>query len=236
MLVFRSYAHLNAPVAELVDAPDSKSGSARSAGSSPARGTNYKRWFEQLSSSLPSQKLPLMIETQRLILRRWRQEDLAPFADMNADPKVMEFYPACLTREESRSFIERTEQKFETNGFGFWALELKDGRFIGFVGLNIPSFEAAFTPCVEIGWRLGKDFWGNGYATEGAKAVLTYAFHEAVLSEILSWTYRGNVRSRKVMERIGMKHNQKEDFDLPTLPESHVLRPHVLYRIKAQTL
>jgi RimJ/RimL family protein N-acetyltransferase len=176
------------------------------------------------------------MQTQRLILRRWQQADLEPFAQMNADPEVMEHYPSCLTKDESQLFIQRAEEKFETNGFGFWALELKENsQFIGFVGLNIPNFEAAFTPCVEIGWRLGRGYWGKGYASEGAKAALDYALAPARLKEILSWTYEGNLRSRKVMERIGMIHDPKEDFNHPSLSEGHPLSRHVLYRIKSPT-
>ncbi|MDF5719948.1 MAG: GNAT family N-acetyltransferase [Rhizonema sp. PD37] len=173
------------------------------------------------------------METERLVLRRWLEEDLEPFAQMNADPQVMEYYPACLSKEQSELFVRRAEEKFAENGFGFWAIELKEiGAFIGLVGLNIANFEAAFTPCVEIGWRLGRIYWGQGYATEGANASLNHAFNQAKLSEVLSWTYSGNIRSRKVMERIGMTHDPQEDFDHPALPEGHVLRPHVLYRIK----
>jgi RimJ/RimL family protein N-acetyltransferase len=174
------------------------------------------------------------METERLILRRWREGDLEPFARMNADPAVMEYFPSCLTRDESQLLIQRIEEKFEANGFGFWALQLKENnQFIGFAGLNIPDFETSFTPCVEIGWRLAKNYWDRGYATEAAKAALAYAFSAAKLGEILSWTFAGNMRSRKVMERIGMRYNPHEDFNHPTLSEGHPLSRHVLYRIKS---
>jgi RimJ/RimL family protein N-acetyltransferase len=172
------------------------------------------------------------METERLILRRWKAADLDKFAEMSASPEVMEYFPARLSRDESHQFIRWAEDKFERQGFGFWATELKStGAFIGFVGLNVPNFKAAFTPCVEIGWRLAKEHWGNGYATEAANACLDYAFNQAGLTEILSWTYRGNLRSRHVMERIGMQRNPIEDFDHPALPANHSIRPHVLYRI-----
>jgi RimJ/RimL family protein N-acetyltransferase len=175
-----------------------------------------------------------LLKTDRLLLRRWQKHDLLPFAKINTDPGVMEFYPSCLSIEESQQFIDRAEEKFERDGFGFWAIEGKaTNEFMGFVGLNIPNFDAAFMPCVEIGWRLGKKYWGNGYATEGARVVLNYAFNQAGLKEVLAWTNHGNKRSRKVMERIGMRHAPNDDFDHPSLPEGHSLRPHVLYRISA---
>lgn len=172
------------------------------------------------------------METGRLILRRWRSGDVAPFAEMGNDPKVMEFYPSLLSTAESEAFIQRAEKNIEKNGFGLWAAEIKEtGAFIGYVGLNIPAFEAAFTPCVEIGWRLAKAYWGKGYATEAAHACLRYAFDKAGLEEVLSWTYTGNHRSRKVMERLGMEPHPLREFAHPLLAEGHPLRPHVLYRI-----
>ena len=173
------------------------------------------------------------METDRLLLRRWKPSDVEKFAAMSADPKVMEYFPSCLTREECEIFIERAEEKFETQGFGFWAAELKATEsFIGFVGLNIPNLDTNFTPCVEIGWRLAKEHWGFGYATEAAKACLSFGFNQAKLAEILAWTTRGNHPSRKVMERLGMHHDPAEDFDHPGVPVGHFLRPHVLYRIR----
>jgi ribosomal-protein-alanine N-acetyltransferase len=173
------------------------------------------------------------MKTDRLILRRWRESDLAPFAAMNADPVVMEYYPACLDANESRDFIARVERKFETQGFGLWAATLKEsGAFIGYIGLNVPTFDTAFTPCVEIGWRLSRDQWGNGYATEGARACLDFAVTTANLGEVLSWTFAGNMRSRRVMERIGMKRDITRDFEHPDLPPGDRLRPHVLYRVQ----
>lgn len=170
------------------------------------------------------------MDTERLRLRRWREEDIAPFAALNADPEVMEYFPACLTEEETRGLVGRMEGKFEKNGFGLWAVETKNsGAFIGFVGLNTPDFEARFTPCVEIGWRLARAHWGKGYATEAAKVALNYAFHTAKLPEVLSWTYEGNTKSRQVMERLGMQRDTSRDFLHPALPDGHRLRPHVMY-------
>ncbi|MGP8251811.1 MAG: GNAT family N-acetyltransferase [Terracidiphilus sp.] len=173
----------------------------------------------------------MAIETERLILRMWRREDRVPFARMNSDPAVMEFMPALLTRAESDALADRIEAHFAANGCGVWAAELREtGEFIGFVGLWIPRFEAHFTPCVEIGWRLAAGHWGKGLATEGARAAVGQAFGELGLKKLVSFTAVGNVRSRRVMGKIGMTHDAADDFDHPDLPEGHWLRRHVLYR------
>jgi len=175
-----------------------------------------------------------MLETSRLILRRWRDSDRDPFAALNADPRVMRFFPAVLSRAESDRAVDRIEARFETQGFGLFAAELRQGgAFIGFIGLWTPDFEAAFTPCVEIGWRLAAEYWNRGLATEGARAVVKYGFDSLRLSEIVSFTTVANVPSRRVMEKIGMTRSPEDDFDHPKLPESHPLRPHVLYRIRS---
>ena len=175
----------------------------------------------------------MAITTQRLILRRWREEDREPFARLNCDPAVMEFMPALLTRAESDAMVDRIEAHFAAHGFGLWAAELRGtGEFIGFIGLSIPRFEAHFTPCVEIGWRLAQEHWGKGLATEGGQAVVEYAFRDLGLVELVSFTSVGNLRSRRVMEKIGMTHDAADDFDHPVLPEGHWLRRHVLYRKK----
>ena len=176
------------------------------------------------------------LTTDRLILRRWREFDREPFARINADPRVMEFMAAILTREESDRLADRIEHHFVEHGFGLYAAELRDERwFIGFIGLAIPSFEAAFTPCVEIGWRLSAEHWGKGLATEGARAVVGEAFDNLQISELVSFTVPGNLRSRRLMEKIGMTHNPADDFDHPSLPEGHPLRRHVLYRLGRTT-
>jgi RimJ/RimL family protein N-acetyltransferase len=184
---------------------------------------------------IPPGDLPLQIETKRLLLRRWLPADRATFAQLNADPQVMEFLPQLLTRAESDDFADRIERHFEQHGFGFWAVEA-DGvaPFIGFVGLAVPRFEAAFTPCVEVGWRLAAQYWGHGYASEAAAAAMQFAFQHLGLDEIVSFTVPENWRSRRVMERIGMRHDPAEDFDHPSLPAGHRLRRHVLYRLNAK--
>lgn len=151
---------------------------------------------------------------------------------MNADPRVTEFLPTRPDRRATEAMIARTEASFATNGFGLWAVELREsGTFAGYVGLQRPAFQAPFTPCVEIGWRLSPDEWGKGYATEGAGAVARYGFETLALEEILSFTVPANVRSRRIMTKLGMTHDPREDFDHPLLPEGHPLRRHVLYRM-----
>lgn len=172
------------------------------------------------------------IRTARLVLRRWRTEDRIPFARMNADPRVMEHFPGLLSTQESNAQADRIEAHFNKLGYGFWAVELKDiAPFIGFIGLAVPRFEAPFTPCVEIGWRLAAEYWGQGIASEGAKAALEYGFNVLKLKEIVSFTVPANIHSRRVMEKLGMTHDPKDDFDHPLLAEGHPLRRHVLYRV-----
>jgi RimJ/RimL family protein N-acetyltransferase len=176
--------------------------------------------------------LPRELRTERLLLRRWRPQDREPFAQLNADPRVVEFLPGPLTQQESNERAARIEAHFQEHGFGVWAVDVPGiVPFAGFVGLSVPRFHAHFTPCVEIGWRLSAEYWGRGYATEGAKAALAFGFDELQLDEIVSYTVPDNVRSRRVMERIGMTHDAAGDFDHPVLPEGHRLRRHVLYRI-----
>lgn len=176
--------------------------------------------------------LPREIRTERLRLRRWLPTDLAPFAAMNANPRVTEYLPTPLTRQESDAFVARAEAHFEHHGFGHWAVEIIDvAPFAGFVGLSNPRFDAPFQPCVEIGWRFPVEHWGHGYATEGARAVLAFGFEVIGLEEIVSFTVPANARSRRVMEKIGMTHDPADDFDHPLLPVGHPLRRHVLYRI-----
>jgi RimJ/RimL family protein N-acetyltransferase len=172
------------------------------------------------------------LTTDRLILRRWREADREPFQAINDDPRVMEFFPAVLTPRESEEAIVRIEQHFERHGFGLYAAELIETRaFIGFVGLSVPTFEAPFMPAVEIGWRLAYAHWGRGLATEGAHAVVRHAFETLELRGLVSFTSTANLRSRRVMESIGMTHDTAADFDHPGLPEGHPLRRHLLYRL-----
>lgn len=171
--------------------------------------------------------------TDRLILRPWREEDRTEFARMNADPRVMEFFPARLTRSESDAMLDRVTAHWEKRGFGWWALELREtGAFLGFTGLLVPSFTAHFTPCVETGWRLLAEHWGQGYATEAARASLNHGFNRQGLQEIVSFTAATNLRSRRVMERLGMTRDPADDFDREVIPMGHPLRPHVLYRVR----
>lgn len=171
------------------------------------------------------------LTTERLVLRPWRTEDREPFAALNADPVTMDRLPTLLSREESDAFADRIEATLGERGWGLWAVEIPDrAAFAGFVGLNVPGFEADFTPCVEIGWRLHRDHWGHGYATEGARAVLDHAFTVVGLDEVVSFTSVGHDASRHVMEKIGLR--RVGEFDHPRLAD-HRLERHVLYRLAA---
>jgi len=174
-----------------------------------------------------------MIRTERLLLRAWDKDDVDPFAKMNADSRVMEFFPACLSYEESAALVDRIEKSFREHGIGLFAAELaSEQQFIGYIGLSVPNFKAHFTPCVEIGWRLSADYWGRGLATEGARAVVRHAFGTLRLDALVSFTVPANVRSTRVMEKLGMTRDPADDFDHPNLPDGHPLRRHVLYRLK----
>jgi RimJ/RimL family protein N-acetyltransferase len=172
------------------------------------------------------------LRTERLVLRAWRKADRVPFAALNADPEVMEHFPATLTAEQSDAMVDRIEQMWATSGFGLWTVdEQASGNFIGYVGLSSPTWQAHFTPCVEIGWRLARSAWGQGYATEAASAAMQWAFDSIELprDELVSFTVVGNLRSRRVMEKLGFERDPGDDFDHPSLPDwEH--RRHVLYR------
>jgi RimJ/RimL family protein N-acetyltransferase len=170
--------------------------------------------------------------TERLLLRRWRSADRAPFAALNADAEVMRHFPAPLTAAQSDALIDQIEFGLERDGWGLWALELRTtGSFIGFTGLARATFDAHFTPAVEIGWRLAREAWGHGYATEAARAAARFGFEDLALDELVSFTAVANLRSRAVMRRLGMTHDPAEDFDHPRVPEGHAARRHVLYRL-----
>ncbi|BBK35988.1 N-acetyltransferase [Allostella sp. ATCC 35155] len=172
------------------------------------------------------------LRSDRLLLRPWREEDRRPFAALNADPLVMEHFPATLDRPASDALAERIAAHFDGHGWGLWALEVPGVTpFAGYVGLAVPRFDAPFTPAVEIGWRLAREHWGQGYASEGARRVLDFAFDEAGLAEVVSFTVPANRRSWRVMERIGMVRDPDGDFDHPLLPVGHALRRHWLWRI-----
>jgi RimJ/RimL family protein N-acetyltransferase len=173
------------------------------------------------------------LKTSRTLLRAWRDEDLEPFARLNADPEVMRWFPSVLTRDTSDALATRIRARLAEDGWGLWALEVPGvSKFCGFVGLNKVPFEASFTPAVEIGWRLDQPWWGRGYATEAASACVEFAFETLGLDEIVSFTTTLNNRSRGVMERLGMTHDPKGNFDHPGIPVGNPVRPHVLYRLK----
>ena len=176
---------------------------------------------------------PVTIRTSRCILRPWREEDLEPYVLMNADPRVMEYFPSTLSREESNRQAHLMMKEIRENGYGFWAVEVPDvAPFIGWIGLRKVDFSAHFTPAVEIGWRIAFDYWGHGYATEGARACLQYGFETLKLNEIVSFTALANKRSQRVMQQIGMHYSPADDFDHPKLTADCKIRRHVLYRIK----
>jgi RimJ/RimL family protein N-acetyltransferase len=168
------------------------------------------------------------IRTERLVLRRWSDDDRGDFEALNADPMVMATIGPVMTRAESDAFLNRIEQRFDEHGFGLWCVEL-DGRSIGFTGFMVPWFRDG----VEIGWRIRSEHWGNGYAPEAARACLRSGFDELGFDEVISFTAAGNTRSRRVMEKLGLRRDPDADFDHPGVPDGSPLRPHVLYRITA---
>jgi len=174
------------------------------------------------------------LRTARLLLRAWRDEDLEPFAAMNADPAVREHFPGGpMARGESDALVERFQARWREDGHAPWAVErLADGVSIGFIGLLTVHFEAHFTPALEVGWRLARDAWGNGFATEGGQASLRWGFETLGLEEIVSFTTPGNARSRAVMERLGMTRDADDDFEHPRIAPGDPLRRHVLYRLQ----
>jgi RimJ/RimL family protein N-acetyltransferase len=176
------------------------------------------------------------LRTDRLLLRRWKPADRGPFALLNADPEVMRWFPHPLSRRESDALADRIEAGFDERGWGLWALELRaTGRFVGFTGLSPVTFDAPFASAVEIGWRLAREAWGNGFATEAGRAAVVCAFGELGLDALVSFAVPDNVRSRAVMERLRLARDPTEDFDHPLLPPGHPLRRHVLYRARATT-
>lgn len=172
------------------------------------------------------------LRTERLLLRQWREDDLEPFARLNADPEVVHYLPSPLTRGESLAMLRRMRDNLQRFGYGLWALETRhNGEFIGFTGIQDVPFEAHFTPAVEAGWRLARHAWGHGYATEAARAAVHHGFTAAGLTEIVAFTTEANARSRAVMRRLGMRRDPADDFDHPRLPAGHELCRHVLYRL-----
>lgn len=175
--------------------------------------------------------------TPQLVLRRWRQADRESFAALNADPVAMEHMPAVLDRAQSDALVDRIEKHFEEHGFGLWVVDVVQGDergFAGCVGLLRVAFDAPFAPAVEVGWRLLPSTWGRGYATEAAREACRFGFEGLGLEEIVSFTVPANVRSRAVMERLGMVHDVEGGFEHPRIPEGHRLRAHVLYRLSRE--
>ncbi len=188
----------------------------------------------------PTSVDPALLRSPRLRLRPWTPEDRAPFAALNADPVVMEHFPAPLDRAQSDAMADRIEALIDQQGWGFWAAELLDGQdgpdtprgtFMGFIGLHRPTAPLPFAPCVEIGWRLARPFWGRGLATEGARLALRAGFDALGLEEIVAFTAQRNRRSQAVMARLGMHESPAEAFEHPSVPQGHAVRPHVLYRL-----
>ena len=172
------------------------------------------------------------IETDRLLIRQWRDEDLDPFFYLNSNPEVMRYFPKLLSRKESDSFAHKVSAQIDKNGYSFWAIEWKGrSEFVGTMGINDVNFKAHFTPAIEIGWRLDNKFWRKGLGFEGAKAILDYAFNSLMIKEVVSFTSSINKSSIGLMEKIGMKRDTRGDFDHPNVEASNPLRSHILYRI-----
>jgi RimJ/RimL family protein N-acetyltransferase len=175
--------------------------------------------------------------TRRLVLRGWRDSDRDAFAAMNADPEVMRYLPEALSRERSDAMFDRVTAHLDREGWGLWAVQRVDtGEVAGFTGLAVPGHDLPFQPCVEVGWRLARSAWGHGFATEAAREALRVGFDELGLAEVVSFTTVANTRSRAVMERLGMSRDPADDFGHPALARGHPLRPHVLYRIRADAV
>jgi RimJ/RimL family protein N-acetyltransferase len=168
---------------------------------------------------------------EQVFLRQWRDADLAPYAAMNRDPRVMRFFPAPLSHEQSEAPLRRQRALIEQRGWGLWAVDV-DGEFAGFTGLAVPAFAARFLPCVEVGWRLRHDYWGRGIAFRAARAAVAHAFDVLRLPEVVSFTAAINLRSRRLMERLQFAHDRTGDFLHPAIAAGHELCPHVLYRLR----
>ncbi len=175
----------------------------------------------------------IFIETERLLLREWQTADEAAYIEMNQDAAVMEFFPSLFTTEQSLQHIQRISKLIDKAGYGFFAVERKeDNAFIGFTGLSHPGFDAFFMPCVEMGWRLHRNYWHQGYATEAARACLVFGFEKIGLREIYSFTAASNSRSENVMKKIGMR--KAAEFDHPLIEKGHPLQKHILYKISQE--
>lgn len=183
---------------------------------------------------LPTLAAPVELHTRRCVLRQWQDSDLEPWAEMNADPEVRRYFPSVLDAEQAGTEAGRCRDAIAQRGWGMWALEIPGAfRFAGFVGLNAPHYDAPFIPAVEIGWRLTRAAWGQGFATEAAQAALEFAFDRLALREVIAIAVPANAASLRVMERLGMTHDAAGDFDHPRIAAGHPLRRHVLYRTAA---
>lgn len=178
--------------------------------------------------------MTVIVETPRLLLRKWRPQDADAYFEINQDPRVIEFLRGPLTRQQVTDFLLAANQHHDRHGFTLWAVELKtSGALLGFIGLNAVTWQAPFTPAIEIGWRLGSAYWGQGYATEGAAAALQFGFEQCGLAEIIAFTVPANLRSLRVMEKIGLQYDPEGDFAHPLLAPDHPLSKHLLYRLSA---
>ena len=183
---------------------------------------------------MPENLVGPTLESERLLLRPWKDEDVEAWVAMGADPRVMEYFPSTYDREYAEAMAARLRARLERDGYGWWVIEVKGvSAFAGVIALQDVPFEAPFTPAVEIGWRLSYEHWGRGYATEGAARTLRFAFEVLGLNEVVAMTAATNRRSARVMERLGMQRNPADDFEHPRLPEGHRIRPHILYRLAA---
>jgi RimJ/RimL family protein N-acetyltransferase len=177
--------------------------------------------------------MAVTLETERLRIRPWRDDDVEPWIAMGADGRVMEFFPAAYGREQAIATSIRMRDALQRDGFGWWIIDVKDGpAFAGVVELQMVPFEAHFTPAMEVGWRLACDHWGQGYATEAARAAIAYAFNELAQTEVVAMTATINLRSQRVMQRLGMTYDPRDDFDNPLLASGHRLERHVLFRAR----
>lgn len=192
---------------------------------------NRTRSGRAFFTGAPNDASTFRIETDLLAVRPWTEADRDAFRRMNADPRVMRFFPSVLSEAESDAFLARIQDHQAEHGFTLWAVEDKNGNLAGLTGLARVRFEAPFTPCVEIGWRFLPDYWGRGYALDAARGVLDYAFNGLSLPEVVAFTTATNLPSQRLMQRLGMLRNPAEDFDHPGLPPDHPLRRHVLYRM-----
>lgn len=187
--------------------------------------------YSEFIAALPVFAPPPRLTTERLIIRQWRDDDYAPFARLNADPEVMEFFPSPFSRETSDAMADKIRELIQKRGWGFWALELKStGEFIGFTGLHTPDENLPCSPCVEVGWRLARKYWGQGLATEAARAARDFAFASLDLDEVYAFTPVQNQRSVAVMQRLGMTDTGR-NFAHPQIPDGHHLKQHLLYRV-----